>query len=192
MKHVLRCIPYALVLSVAVLFAACSKDGAAGPAGPAGNPGPAGPKGDPGAPGSANVIYSTWLDVQYGVAETQTRPDGTIDTTLFAAGIPMPKVDSIMLGHALVNVYVNLGTALRPNIVVLPYIDESGVMIRYLASSKLLTLVSNVNAGTANTTAGKRLQYRYVVVPGGVAARAANSIDWKKYTEVQQYLHLED
>lgn len=195
MKQVLRCMPYALVLSVVVFFAACSKDGDQGPVGPPGGngaPGPTGPKGDSGLPGSANVIYSAWLDVKFQGVQTATNPDGSIDTVLYAAVIPAPKMDSILLGHALVNVYINLGTALSPSIVLLPYTDEYGTLIRYVASSKSISLIANGNPSTQTTAAGKRYQYRYVLVPGGVAARTASGFDWKNYGQVQQLLHLQD
>ncbi|WP_147243477.1 collagen-like protein [Chitinophaga flava] len=195
MKQVLRCMPYALVLSVVVFFAACSKDGAQGPAGPAGTAGTKGsqgPKGDSGLPGSANVIYSGWLDVQFQGIQTAPNSTGGVDTVLYGAVISTPKVDSILLGNALVNVYINLGTALQPRIVLLPYTDEGGVIIRYVAANKAITVVSNANPGTRTTANGKVYQYRYVVVPGGIAARSASTFDWKNYGQVKESLHLED
>ncbi len=195
MKQVLRCMPYALILSVVVCFMSCSKDGPQGPAGPAGtngNQGPQGPKGDPGDPGSANVIYSGWLDVRFQGAQTVTNPDGTVDTVLYAAAINAPKLDSAVLANALVNVYINLGTASQQSIVLLPYTDEFGTLIRYVAASKSINLISNGNPSTQTTTAGKRYQYRYVIVPGGVSARSAGSLDWKNYNQVRQALNLQD
>lgn len=195
MKQVLRCMPYALVLSVVVFFMSCSKDGSQGPAGPAGSngtQGPQGSKGEPGEPGSANVIYSGWLDVHFQGAQTVTNPDGTVDTVVYAAAIPAAKLDSAVLTNALVNVYINLGTASQQSIVLLPYTDEFGTLIRYVAASKSINLISNGNPSTQTTTAGKRYQYRYVIVPGGVAARTSSSLDWRNYNQVRQTLNLQD
>ncbi|MBC9932623.1 collagen-like triple helix repeat-containing protein [Chitinophaga qingshengii] len=194
MKQVLRCMPYALILSVVVFFMACSKDGAQGPAGPAGNngaQGPQGPKGTDGEPGSANVIYSGWLDVRFQGAQTVTNPDGTVDTVVYAATLPAPKLDSAVLSNALVNVYINLGTPSQQSIVLLPYTDEYGTLIRYVAASKSISLIANGNPSTQTTSTGKRYQYRYVIVPGGVNARSA-SLDWKNYYQVQQVLQIKD
>ncbi|PSL47538.1 hypothetical protein CLV51_102395 [Chitinophaga niastensis] len=195
MKQFTRCMPYVLIIAVVVLFAACSKDGATGPAGaagPDGKPGTTGPKGDSGVPGSANVIYSAWLDVKYAPAQTRTNPNGTIDTVLYIATLPALKLDSVLLGNAVVNVFFNLGTATAPNVVPLTYTDENGFLIRFVASPKLITLLANAPINTVNTTAGKRYQYRYVIIPGGVTARSANSINWKDYTQVKTYLNLQD
>jgi hypothetical protein len=53
------------------------------PAGAAGSPGATGPKGDT---GTANVIYSPWLDVTYGL-DTVHNNDGTIDTVLWGCTV---------------------------------------------------------------------------------------------------------
>ncbi|WP_201747911.1 hypothetical protein [Chitinophaga vietnamensis] len=193
MKQFMRCVPYALVLSVVMLFVACSKDGAQGPAGapgPAGPAGPAGPKGDSGVAGNANVIYSGWLDVKYSPAQTQTRPDGTIDTVLYGAVIPAAKLDSVLLGKADVHVYLNLGTLATQSVVPLPYVDENGFLIRYVATPKTITLLANAPISTVTTAAGKRYQYRYVITPGSAAARGV--VNWDDYNQVKALLHLQD
>ncbi len=87
---------YAAFVAVAVLLAACGKDGDTGPAGPAGPQGAqgpggaAGPQGPQGEPGTANVIYSDWLDVGYDEDTTVIA----VGDTLFRyfSGIDVPKL----------------------------------------------------------------------------------------------------
>jgi hypothetical protein len=38
----------------------------------------------------------------------------------------------------------------------------------------------------------KYQQYRYILIPGGTAARAGKKIDWNNYNEVKAYLKLKD
>ncbi|MCW3467596.1 collagen-like triple helix repeat-containing protein [Chitinophaga nivalis] len=196
MKQITRFLPHVCMLAVVLFFAACSKKGdqgpagSQGPAGPAGIPGTTGPKGDSGAPGTSNIIYSDWLDVQYGVGEVLTRPNGDKDTISYIAGIQAPKITAALLGKSVVNVYINLGTAATPRVVVLPYTDEYGTLIRFVATTQLIALVATDPVGTVNTADGKRFQYRYVIVPGTAAARS--SINWTDYTQVKKYLGLND
>ncbi|HEY8954834.1 hypothetical protein [Chitinophaga sp.] len=196
MKQVTRFMPYALITAVVLFFAACSKDGEQGPVGPAGPPGPSGipgptgPKGDSGATGTANVIYSAWLDVAFAPADTILNQNGTINTIIYGASLDVPKLTAPLLANASINVYINLGTAANSFVQPLPYVDEYGYLVRFVAYTSGIDLIANAPISTTSTD--KRYQYRYVIVPGGVAARSAAGIDWNDYSQVKKYLNLKD
>ncbi|HWK01997.1 MAG TPA: hypothetical protein VNS58_00100 [Puia sp.] len=167
-----------LLFSVSLLLAACSKskDGATGPAGAAGTNG---------TPGTANVIYSGWLDVTYNLNTTDSLYDGTIQTPALADSI-LQKGD--------VKVFVNFGTAAAPSIVPLPYsqLTSSGLLfINISFGEQKISLVSDADASTYVNSGSKQLQYRWVVIPGGVAS-ARSGIDWKNYAQVKSYLGIPD
>lgn len=180
-------ISYALVLSIVFAVVSCSKEGDAGPAGPAGPGGPAGPAGSQGPKGdtgTANVIYSSWLDVTY---ETDA------DSATWVAGIDVPKLDQEMLSTGEIKVYLNLGAANDPVIVPLPYFD-GGFIINVRMFEQVIALMSNANLSTYTDedTGDKAQQVRYVLIPGGTAARKAAGIDWNDYQQVKKYLNLKD
>ena len=91
-----------LFLAIILVFTHCKKGdtGPAGPQGPQGEQGQMGatgsqgPKGDT---GTANVIYSSWLDVTY-IADT-VHNGTTIDTIGFYANIAASKLDSSIIAH---------------------------------------------------------------------------------------------
>jgi hypothetical protein len=195
MKQVTRFMPYALITAVVLFFAACSKDGSQGPAGPAGPAGPGGipgatgPKGDSGASGSANVIYSAWQDVAFAPADTIFNQNGTINTIIYGATLNAVKLTAPLLASASINVYINLGTPATPFVQALPYVDEYGYLVRFVAYAGKIDLLGNARI---STTTDKRYQYRYVIIPGGVSARAADGINWNDYSQVKKYLNLKD
>lgn len=203
MKLFSRHLPYFFFFAVILAFAACSKDGDQGPAGPAGADGaagaagpagPAGPAGAKGDTGVANVIYSDWLDVPPFVVDTATNPDdGQLDTLGLISGLDAPKLTADILNKGLVKVYINLNTAADPVIAPLPYVDNSFINIRYIGVTGGILLFSNVDASTDTDKNGNKFnQYRYVLIPGGVAARSASGVNWNNYKSVQQYLGLKD
>ena len=170
----------ACMLSIAVGITSCGKDGDTGPAGAAGANGPKGDKGDKGDEGSANVIYSGWEDVTY-----------TADTSagVYFVDIAADKVTADVLNTGLVKVYINFGTPADPVVVSVPYTEESGVYIKDYLLEGTIELVSNANASTVTDTNGApRRQVRYVIIPGGVAARSAKAIDWNDYAKVKAYM----
>ncbi|PSL47788.1 hypothetical protein CLV51_102648 [Chitinophaga niastensis] len=189
MKHFLR-LPYVLLLVIIVSFAACSKDGAqgiAGNPGPAGPAGPAGPKGDSGA---TNIIYSTWQDVVF-----DSLKDDSGHVILFLGKMDAPKLTKEILNNGLINVYFNFDSASIPYIVPVPYIGPR-FYINFQAEEQLIHLESDLDLSPATYGAGgsKVFQFRYVLVPGGTAARSAgtNGVNWKDYKSVQKYLGLKD
>lgn len=181
----------ALIVSAALLFTACKKGdmGPQGEDGPAGPAGPAGSKGDKGDAGTANVIYSGWLDVAY------TPVVSAGDTVAWEATIPATKLDNAILTSGVIKVYVNAGTPTQPAVFPLPVTDLFALtgllnLNLYFTLGKI-ELYSTDNASTYTNTAGvKQWQYRYILAPGGTAARSA--INWNNYDQVKAYLELKD
>ncbi|RFS19698.1 hypothetical protein DVR12_21580 [Chitinophaga silvatica] len=194
MKFICRHLPTLLVFSFVFALAACSKDGAQGPAGPAGAQGPAGsagaagPKGDP---GTANVIYSTWQNVLFDSTFIKNGKD-SVWSGEYEGYISAPKLTADILTSGSVHVYMNFGTASNPVIAPLPYVADS-VYIGNIAAKGVIGIFANVDASSyyvGNNQTDIYFQYRYVIVPGGVAARSA--INWKDYNEVKKALNLKD
>lgn len=181
-----------LLASAVFLVSACSKDGDPGPAGTAGEKGDKGDKGDPGAPGTNGIIYSDWLDVKYE-ADTIHTAGGGIDTIGYYALIDAPKLTAQLLATADVKVYINLNDASDPVIAPLPYVEQSGIVIRFVASAGELTIDANVDPSTYTASGKKYLQHRYMIVPGGTVARQAGTdVNWNDYSAVKAYLGLKD
>lgn len=195
MKFFLRSLPLLLLTTTTLFLASCGKDGDPGKdgaQGPAGSKGDKGDKGDPGAVGTANVIYSAWLDVPYK-PDTVHLAGGGIDTIGWYATIDAPKLSKTLLATGEVKVYVNLNESSDPVIAPLPYVDNSGIIIRYIAYEKAIEIDSNIDAGTILSGGKKYQQYRYVLIPGGTQARTATgSVDWNNYKSVQAFLGLKD
>lgn len=189
MKHMfLRCTSV-LLLSAGLFFTACKK----GDTGPQGEKGEKGDKGDTGGtgaagkPGTANVIYSAWQDVTFNA----------VDTGVYAATITAPKVVDSIVQKGEVKVFWNINNAGNATVVSLPYTDAGlvfGVALHITPLVKVgniyLQATHNVSSFTSTTSNDKVWQYRYVIIPGGVAARSA--VNWNDYKQVQQYLGLKD
>ncbi len=185
-------IPSILFLAITVIIAGCSKDGDTGPAGPAGPAGPtgaagaAGVPGAQGAPGTANVIYSAWIDTADFRPDTiMTGP--VIDTIGYFANISAPKLDLDMLNKGEIKVYVNLGSDTDPVVFPLPF-NNGNVFIDVIFFLNGIQIYSNADLTGL-------VPFRYVLIPGGTAARNApgqKTINWNNYKEVQQYLGLKD
>jgi hypothetical protein len=191
-------LPGTLLVAMAFLFTACTKEGPTGPAGATGPAGPAGPAGPTGPAGTANVIYSNWLDVAF---KADTVMTGTvIDTLGFEANITANGLTSAILNTGEMKVYANFGTATQPRIVPLPYTENYTVYgypvvftITPTFFLQRINLYSDYyNPSTVTNANGKFLQYRYVLIPGGTATGRVASINWNDYNEVKAYLGLKD
>ena len=185
-KQFLR-FPSLLVMALALFAASCEKEGPAGPAGEQGEQGEKGDKGDKGEAGdqgetgTANVIYSDWLDVTYALNN---------DSTAYISSITAPSLVDSILTAGQVKLYMNWGSAAAPEISPLPYFDGDFIINPTYALQEIF-LVANVNASTFTDNGVKRLQYRYVLVPGGTEASRA-SVDWNDYNAVKVHLGLKD
>ena len=168
---------FVLVVSFAV--AACSKP-------KDGTNGTNGTNGATGATGTANVIYSAWLSIPYTLAA---------DSSAYLATITAPKLADSIVAKGEVLVYVNANTAASPAVTLLPYsyIDNSSGYLLYINAYFLtgkIELSADYDASTFTYNGSLAYQYRYIIIPGGIAGRSA--IDWKNYAAVKQYLGLKD
>lgn len=152
--------------------AALSLQGPAGPQGPVGPQGPA---------GTANVIYSTWVYATY-------FRDTTIDaSSVKAANVLAPGLSSAILNSGTVLVYFTFGAG---NFT-LPYTSNAGGKPNTIAyipqlGKILITRFTHDNSNTINLST--LLQYRYILIPGGVAdSRATPHPDYNDYTAVCRY-----
>lgn len=180
-----------LVLALATFIGSCGKDGDTGPQGdqgPAGPTGPAGPAGPAGAAGTSNVIYSAWLDVEFTPVKNEAG-----DTLAFEAEIAVPKLTQEILTSGEIKVYINWNTAAEPNIDPLPLTDPFfNTILTTTFSLNSIYILANGDFSTGlNNANAKVLQFRYVLIPGGTAARKA-SVDWTNYASVKEYLGLKD
>jgi hypothetical protein len=122
-----------------------------------------------------------------------------LDTLAYDANIPAPQlVDSILNGGE-IKVYWNAGSAADTSgsfVVALPFNDLliSGIFTNVYFSRNTISLVSNSDLTTYTKTGGKFSQFRYIIIPGGVAAgrKPTGTVDWNNYAQVKKYLGLKD
>ncbi len=196
MKKITLQLAAGCLLALAISFSSCSKEGPQGPQGEQGlqgAQGSAGVKGDKGEPGTANVIYSEWMDVAFAA---DTVHDGAIiDTVGYYAIIEAPRLDLDILNNGAIKVYFNTGTSADPFIYPLPYFSpyinltiEPNYRIGKIDIYSNLDLTSGIDGNNNHLW-----QFRYVLIPGGVAARKAGPVvDWNNYNAVKKYLNLKD
>lgn len=155
-----------LLLVAGLLIMSCLACSKTGPEGPQGVPGIKGDKGDTGnrgASGAANVIYSTWRSFTGKVAQW-----------------PIPAITRAILDNGIILVYVDFGSA----ILLVPYASNSGDIKMYPQFYVGgLNVVSNYDLNL--------FRFRYVIIPGGVAARRASGVDNSDYLEVCAYYHIQ-
>lgn len=173
------------------LFAvtSCEKEGPAGPQGEPGPQGEQGPKGEQGAKGNtgtANIIYSQWATLKYPVRDTLI--DGS---HLRVSEIVAPKLTSAILNQGLIMVYMRFSNTTYA----LPYISDAGskpseINYRSVTGKIFITRFAFDDSGSVNMSGS--LQFRYVLVPGGIEAAAQSGINLYDYTEVKQAFGLSD
>lgn len=161
------------ILAIAIFSISCSKpeDGAVGPAGPA---------------GTANVIYSNWASAPSATAATI---DGTNGNT---TSIAVSQLSQDILDKGTVLVYGKFSTTVFP----LPYVSNAG------GSANTLTFFPELNNiklfrfkhdGSGGVSIPTSLQFRYILIPGGVLTSAkTNQPNYKvmSYSEVCQQLNI--
>lgn len=147
--------------------------------------GPAGPQGPAGPKGSANVIYSDWV-------YAKNFRDSTIDNSaMHVADIPANDLTTDNLQNALIQVYFTYGGGTFP----LPHITNAGgksSIINFAPRYKHFNITRYTLDNTNSINLSTVLQYRYVIIPGGVAAAKAKNIDINNYESVRRYLRLND
>jgi hypothetical protein len=188
---------FSVAVVAALLIVSCSKTGDTGPAGATGATGATGPagangtngtngaKGDTGATGAkgdtgtANVIYSTWLQVAF----TANGEGGQ-----YIASIPAPDLTMGILDSGDVRVYCSFAPG-HQAVSALPTSDWA----YSLEEGKIdLTAMHDASSTPAGPNA-YMFEYRYIIIPGGVMASGIKAgINWNDYKQVAAYLHLPD
>ncbi|HMU60103.1 MAG TPA: hypothetical protein PKD42_17645, partial [Chitinophagaceae bacterium] len=164
-------------------------NGATGATGPQGPVGPVGPAGPQGAAGTANVIYSAWIADPNNYIDSSITLLGTVRRVI----IPAPSLSTAILNSGVVLMYLRGGvTNALP--VQMPYqffFSGSGTLsIGFLpATSKIVVYVANLTNGSHAGGPGWGGDFRYVLIPGGVAGgrttEKAAEIKGQVYTESQ-------
>jgi hypothetical protein len=171
------------LFSIAIFAASCSSDdGVDGTNGVDGQPGA------PGATGTANVIYSAWINAPTAVAETVDGTSG-MSTTINA-----PQLSADILAKGTVLVYVSFGSGTFA----VPYTSTAGGFVNTITAISSLTKIKlfrfrHDQAATVNIPTS--LSWRYILIPGGVAAATAKTAkpDYTKmsYEEVCAQLNIQ-
>ena len=179
-----------LFLASCILFA-CSEDGDPGPQGaqgPQGEQGPQGPQGDEGEQGeqgeagTANVIYSDWFADDF-----KSDPDD-FDQFPLVEGLQGFNPDQDLL-----IVYAKFQNA---SITTLPYTnigDAELYSFRYFPESGNLNIQAWITDNEL-TVFSEFSEFRYVIVPGGVAAggRVTSPVDYDDFNAVKAYYNIPD
>jgi hypothetical protein len=178
-------------VSFSLLLIACSKEGPQGQTGPQGPQGTAGADGTTGAAGpkgetgTADVIYSKWT-------YAHTFGDSTIDNSAIKVGyIDAPKLTTTILNSGEIKIYFTYGGG----VFTLPYTSNAGGKPNIISYTPMLSklLVYRFTFDNSNSVAlSTLLQYRYVIIPGGVAARKSTGVNWDNYAEVAAYYNFKD
>lgn len=173
-----------IIISLIALFSfSCSSDD-----GVDGTNGVDGQQGAPGAPGTANVIYSAWIKAPTAVAEIVDGTSG-ISTSL-----AVPELSDDILSQGTVLVYMSFGAGTFS----IPYTSTAGGFtntITAISSLKKIKLFRFRHDQAATINIPTSLSWRYILIPGGVAAATAKNakVDYSKmsYEEVCVHLHIQ-
>lgn len=154
-----------------------------------------GPKNDSGwgtpinLKGTANVIYSAWTTFDSAVRDT------TIDSSDLKVGdIDAPQITQEILDEGVVNVYMDFSGDVYP----LPYTSYAGGAantIDFLPRLNLIHVTRFTHDNSASVGFASSLEFRYVLIPGGVAAKSKLSKEEIKkmpYLEAQKRFGIQD
>ena len=186
------------MLFVGLLAAACSKkegpvgpqgqqgeqgapgtngtNGAPGANGAQGVPGPQGPQG---AAGTANVIYSAW---------TKKTNANWVNWNTIAATTTLeaPAMTAALIGNGTVLVYMRYNLVVYP----LPYALNANIgSVDFSFVPGVITVRNYIDFVKLAKPIGDA-DFRYVLIPGGAAARQSAPVDYNNYEAVKAYYHL--
>ncbi|GAA5522657.1 collagen-like protein [Aliifodinibius salicampi] len=139
--------------------------------------------------GTANVIYSSWTTLDSAVRDT------TIDGSDMQVGhIDAPQISQEIIDQGVVNVYMEYSSDIYP----LPYTGYAGGATNtmdFLPRLNRLFITRFTHDNSASVGFASSLEYRYVLIPGGVAAKSKISKDQIKkmsYAEVKKRFGIRD
>lgn len=175
--------------------------GCEGPAGPDGNTGPQGEMGPPGQQGpqgqdgTANVIYSEWFNF---TLENWTDSFSLQGQTRREYPVDVPQIDENILERGTVMVYVrgfgnNQGVRPLPIIQPIFIITRDAVLNFRFDLGKIHLEFYNIIERTIDPgRIGPTRQFRYIIIPGGVPAKAIEGHpDLNNYHEVMEYFGID-
>ena len=152
-----------------------------GPAGTAGPTGVAGPTGANGAAGTANVIYSPW--VSFPASSTTAAP--------YLYNFTVTQITQDLLEKGVVLSFVRIAGTAGPTSETfpLPYIFPSGTTA---SNSEIYAsyIVGNIKIRSTISISG--VGFRYIIIPGGIAAGRQAAVDYTDYEAVKKYYNLPD
>lgn len=181
-----------LLFSVALVMAV-GCEGPEGPTGPAGPQGAQGEQGPEGPPGTANVYYSDWTPFDasnWSDAYTrfgQMRRDYPIDE---------PLIDDEILAMGTVAVYIRIPGNAGDTVFSLPWVlhivKPLQQMLNFELDPQLITLnfFDLVDDSVDPGTFGDIVEHRYVIIPGGMPAKAIMP-DLNDYYAVMAYYGID-
>ncbi len=146
-----------------------------------------GTDGSTGATGTANVIYSAWLNAPAALPETIDETNG-VSTFIVA-----PELSAEILAKGTILTYMSYSSATNP----LPYTTRSGGKINtitFIASLNKIKFFRFYHDGSTGSVLPTHLKWRYILIPGGVAASGKHSnVDYSKmsYEEVCTHLNIQ-
>jgi len=194
MKNLIGC--FGIVLLSMLVISCEGEDGAVGPQGEQGTQGDQGPQGDQGDtgdqgdPGTANVMYSDWIVRDYdnsgGLAEETNEQ---LLATLGGADFDLTQDILLVYGRRVVNAIVT-------EVNQLPYIqvsDNDFYGFEVASFNGGFTLRIKVATLDGATSAFAYFDdFRYVIIPGGVAA-GKSAVDYKNmsYKEVSELFNMQ-
>jgi hypothetical protein len=170
--------------------------GATGATGAQGAQGPVGPAGPQGPTGTANVIYSAWINepANWGADTAMTSINGNAKRFIVAA----PSLSQSVLDQGVVLSYFRSSLAGNGTIQ-LPWTFNGGALGVVQTDSRpalnkiiyFFWVPANAAAAVPAPAIGGPAQFRYVIIPGGVAGgrgvntEKAASINGQLYSESQ-------
>jgi hypothetical protein len=198
------------LLAIIFITVSCTKEGpegpvgAQGPQGPAGNPGAAGAAGvagsiGPAGPaGTANVIYSSWFN--FTAANWGDSAMLNLGTAKRANKLA-PGITQAILDNGLVLAYTKNG---NPAVIgggpyLLPFIipGSPGIIVGHLPVVGRLIYYNQTTNNTGGVAVNADYQFRYIIIPGGVAGgrvmsgkAAGYSVDQLKTMPYSQMIRM--
>ena len=178
-----------LILVSLFLFFGCE-----GPQGPQGEQGPQGPEGPAGDDGTANVVYSSWIDIKWDF-------EGSYGASM---ELPESRITDEFMRSGIVKMYYKVESSSFVSISPLPYIDND-IMLEFrfgnFHSENFRGILLQIGAlddrfiDQSDIDDWVGVPVRYVLIPGGVAAKSKMTIDEIKempYHEVKKRFGIPD
>lgn len=179
-----------LTVFAGAIFASCQgPEGPIGPSGKDGDKGAQGETGSKGETGTANVIYSAWTQ-----PVTNWTPSTIDNLQKYSFTMNAPSLSSTILSSGVVLVYTRLASE-NGQVRQLPYTFYGGFTKSHYdfalsANTVRVWYTSLEPYGTLVPSGG---EFRYVIIPGGQAARFASAeLKSMSYNDIKTRFNIPD